>query len=197
MKICTHCKIEKNISEFYKDPRGIDGLYAKCKCCHLIVSKKWQANNREKIIHSAKKYRAEHIEQKQATWEAYYKKNKIAIAIYQKEYREKNKAKRQAICQAYQKKNPAKVCAATRKYQIAKINAQPAWANFNKIQEFYDTANSLNMLLGEWHSVDHIVPLTSKLVCGLHCEQNLQILTASQNSSKGNRYWPDMPERIK
>jgi len=31
-------------------------------------------------------------------------------------------------------------------------------------------------------------------VCGLHCEQNMQILWNADNIRKGNRWWPDMPE---
>lgn len=40
--------------------------------------------------------------------------------------------------------------------------------------------------------VDHIVPLQSDSVCGFHTEQNLQLLVASDNSMKGNHWWPDM-----
>jgi hypothetical protein len=44
----------------------------------------------------------------------------------------------------------------------------------------------------DWQ-IDHIVPLVSKLVCGLHVAANIAVIPAKMNQSKGNRYWPDMP----
>jgi hypothetical protein len=46
---------------------------------------------------------------------------------------------------------------------------------------------------GLQHDVDHVVPLVSGLVCGLHNEANLSVIPASLNRSKGNRFWPGMP----
>ena len=43
--------------------------------------------------------------------------------------------------------------------------------------------------------VDHIVPLNSKLVSGLHVWHNLQLLAGTLNITKKNREWPDMPTK--
>lgn len=59
--------------------------------------------------------------------------------------------------------------------------------------EVYELAVIRTSMTGILHEVDHIVPLTSAVVCGLHNEHNLRVLSASMNRSKGNRYWPDMP----
>lgn len=49
------------------------------------------------------------------------------------------------------------------------------------------------MALGELWVVDHIVPIKSQIVCGLHNEFNLQVIPSRDNRAKSNRYWPHMP----
>jgi hypothetical protein len=62
----------------------------------------------------------------------------------------------------------------------------PPWANKNKIKEFYIEARKLTLSTGVKHEVDHIIPSNHPLVCGLHVENNLQILTEADNMSKSN-----------
>jgi hypothetical protein len=96
----------------------------------------------------------------------------------------------------WSRNNKAKVAAKASRRRAAKLRASTMWADHDKIEEFYKAADILGMLLGEWYHVDHIVPLQSKLVCGLHNEFNLQVIPASENQMKSNRWWPDMWEPL-
>jgi hypothetical protein len=64
----------------------------------------------------------------------------------------------------------------------------PGWADKKAIKQFYVDAKQLTITTGIKHEVDHIIPSNHPLVCGLHVEYNLQILTKSENTSKGNSF---------
>lgn len=108
-------------------------------------------------------------------------------------YRKDNKAAIKVKSARWYSNNKARTLARVRHYQASKIRATPAWADRAKMAEFYFASDFLGMVTGEWHHVDHVIPLRSKLVCGLHTEQNLRVIPGTDNLSKGNRHWPDMP----
>lgn len=61
-----------------------------------------------------------------------------------------------------------------------KLQATPTWADLAKIKKIYEECP-------DGCHVDHIYPLISDWVCGLHVETNLQHLSAEENMRKGNR----------
>lgn len=78
-------------------------------------------------------------------------------------------------------------------YRAGKLKATPVWFDQARVDEIYARAVRIGKCLGINLHVDHIVPLRSKLVCGLHWGSNLQILSGRLNQKKSNRFWPDMP----
>lgn len=93
----------------------------------------------------------------------------------------------------YRAKNPSRYREYKASYRAKKLQATPKWADRAKIKEVYALAQRQKMLTGKRFQVDHIVPLKSPLVCGLHVHYNLQITGDFYNSSKNNRHWPEMP----
>lgn len=92
----------------------------------------------------------------------------------------------------YHRAAPDKELAKSARRRAAKKQATVAWADSEKIQAIYTEAQRISEMTGIVHHVDHAVPLTSKQVCGLHNEFNLQILPGPENLRKHNRSWPDM-----
>lgn len=89
-----------------------------------------------------------------------------------------------------EKENKTKFDKDVIRYASNLFRATPAWLNQEQrteINRIYKRAKQLGQ------TVDHIVPLASGIVCGLHVPWNLQILTREENNNKGNRYWPDCP----
>ena len=97
---------------------------------------------------------------------------------------------------AWVEENKDKVNEAANKRYKALKQQTPKWLipeELEQIKSVYATALFCSRSLGEDYHVDHIVPLRSKLVCGLHNEFNLQIMEGAANVKKGNRIWPEMP----
>ena len=106
----------------------------------------------------------------------YYKENKNKI-------REKHKSHYNANKDLYNEKYARR--------RAAKKQAIPAWFSIEDKNAFISLAEKCKELeeqTGEKYEIDHIIPLQSNTVCGLHCRANWQILTRQENRSKGNKY---------
>ena len=78
------------------------------------------------------------------------------------------------------------------KYYTKLLRATGPWTDHENIWAIYEEAEKRRKA-GENVVVDHIVPITSDIVCGLQCSRNLQIITEKENTWKSNTYWPEGP----
>jgi len=84
--------------------------------------------------------------------------------------------------------NPqCKIAAREAKRRSTKLIATPSWIELKMIEDLYEECRLLSIETGTQHHVDHIIPLNSNKVCGLHCLDNLQILSAKENHTKSNK----------
>lgn len=164
-RICTKCKEYKPLDHFYKKdghPRS------RCKICFHP-----QYNARLKTAAAAR-----------------YAANADAIKKKAAEYRKNNREKHNACSLASQRKNPQIRRANIARYKSTLRQATPKWLNDEQKKEIkfhYELTKELQWLSSERLTVDHIIPIQGGNVTGLHVPWNLQIITKSQNCSKGNR----------
>ena len=166
---------------------------SKCWCveCTRIYKKKYNAKNRLKIAEYNKKYKTTHKEEVSKAVKSYYLKNKVKIDNYTKTYYQ---AHRDEIIQNVldsSRKNRGLSNYRKTMYKKKVKKATPKWLSVLQLQEIrniYVKAKELEQENGIERHVDHIIPIQGKNVCGLHVPWNLQVLTAVDNLTKGNRY---------
>lgn len=194
MKKCSKCKEIKALDLFHRDKNKKDGHTSNCKACAKAVTLAWtRAHPAEHAAHGRayeKRYPKKAVE-KNARHRRKHPEQHVASVT---KWKKANRDKVNANAAKNRKLHPEKVAAKTARYRASKIQATPAWANGFFIEEAYDLAARRTKTLGFRWEVDHIVPLRSKVVCGLHNEFNLQVIPAVENLSKSNRWWPDMPQ---
>lgn len=218
-KVCATCGEELPLEAFVKCHKNTHSRTPYCMSCARATSRKWDAEhpervkelakahrtrNAESIKASAARYRAENRDLlRQKSREAYakwapqerkkyyqerYYRNREKIAARTARWGARNRDRVLERGRRWSKRNPHKIAAKCSRRR-ARTSAM-AWADKAAISEVYKKARELTVATGVPHEVDHVFPLNSDKVCGLHVEGNLQVLTAYENRSKGNRVGP-------
>ena len=171
-KACSCCGQVKAFSDFYKAAKAKDGHGNRCKECELTYQRGRKA-------------------QKATTSKVWYAKNR---ETYLTAKREATKARRE---QYLSTKLQAPDLHRWRRQQalraLQKHRATPAWvdhAHHNRIRQVYAATQMLQEVTAAIYHVDHIVPLVSDVVCGLHVWWNLQPLAEASNMLKNNTFEP-------
>ena len=207
-KICAKCGVLQPLSLFHKASKEPQGVRSRCKPCvkqdgidyrernperRRQTTREYHARNAASINAKSAKWYAENKEKARKTREMWRERNfdkwRADVAKYQAE----NKDRLAAAHKIWVERNRAAVSAKQARRNAAMKAATPPWVDLERIQQFYMDVAVMRIATGVAYEVDHIVPIQSKIVCGLHCEANLQVLTAEENKLKHNSFWPDMP----
>lgn len=171
LKRCGMCHTVKPIANFNGRRASPDGVAHSCQDCVRAAIAQW---------------RVEHP----GAYSAWHQQNKDRKQQYWRKWSGDNQQRRQDNYKKWSTANHGKVIANVRRRYAAKMNAAAKWANRPIVDAFYAEARRLTATTSVRHVVDHIVPLRSRIVCGLHVEFNLQILTHEQNQRKSNHHDP-------
>lgn len=164
--ICAMCKSERDLYNKQNKIRRAE------------YDKLYRQNNKEKLSAQNKIRRSD---------------KKELISQQQKEYKQRNKEHLSAYMRQWQQNRKPIIAAYEAKRKSTKLKSTPSWFEKDLVDQLYKECREISKESGIEHNVDHIVPLVSDIVCGLHCMANLRIIPAKINQQKGNRFWEDMP----
>lgn len=207
-KFCPSCKEVKSTMLFGVLRKTKDGLNCYCKQCRCdkenssrlkdvegynTKQRERRAENVAAVNERQRKYRADNVNLYKKSARKFYSANRDKVLAACKSYYEATKPDRLAAQKEWKKKNPYAKNASCAKRYASKKNATPPWADSKEINAWYKDAQIFRA--AGWDvQVDHIVPLRSNIVCGLHVQDNLQLLSSAKNQLKNNRFWPNMPD---
>lgn len=145
-------------------------------CSKLCGQRAWRSANMEREREHSRTSRKRHLPKRVA---------------YNREWRAKNPQMACEQSRRWRQRNPEKAAELARRRQTCRREQTPKWHDPAIAVEFYREARRLTRETGIQHHVDHIIPLRGELVCGLHVHNNLQVLPASVNVAKKNRFVED------
>lgn len=168
-------------------PRKTKGACVEC------LKLEWQAGAEKR----AEYFRAyNESEAGQKAKREYYERNREAVIARAQARPQEEK---RTVGKRWKDRNVLWVRADTKNRRRKHRQSTPPWitkAQKRKMRELYKIAILSSKITGERYVVDHIIPLRSETVCGLHVPWNLRVITQAENLKKSNGYDCDAPTEV-
>ena len=159
-------------------PRKTKGACIEC------LKVEWTKGNAERTEYFKEYNQREDVKERKNEWYQENRETVIAAASTRpahvlREYRN-----------AWKENNKVQVLADNKVRRRKHRQATPPWLTRkqkSEIRQLYQMAITMTQTTGEQYVVDHIVPLRSHEVCGLHVPWNLRVITQEENLKKSNK----------
>jgi hypothetical protein len=153
--------------------------------CVECLKIEWEEGNQARAEYFREYNRREEVKDRKNEW---YQENREMVI--------NNAATRPAhILREYRNtwktNNKTQIRADTKARRRKHREATPKWLSRkqrSEIRQIYQIAITMTQTTGEQYVVDHIVPLRSEVVCGLHVPWNLRVITQEENLKKSNKF---------
>ncbi|MFM2134433.1 MAG: hypothetical protein RL156_1714 [Bacteroidota bacterium] len=158
-------------------PRKTKGSCVEC------LRLEWMTNNEKRADYFAERNRDEAVKQKKHEWYLAHREEVIARAKTQ------TREQKRQYQTAWKERNLVWVRADTKARRRKHRQSTPPWITRkqkSEMRELYQIAITMSKTTGELYVVDHIYPLRSETVCGLHVPWNLRVITREENLRKSN-----------
>ena len=158
--------------------------------CVECLKVEWQRGNETRADYFRQYNQRDDVKERKHDW---YQDNKEQVILaastrpahVKREYRN-----------AWKENNLLQIRADTKARRRKHRQATPPWLSRRhktEMRALYQAAITLTKTTGEQYVVDHIIPLRSDVVCGLHVPWNLRVITQEENLRKSNKL-VDTPE---
>lgn len=199
-KQCNKCNTIKPLDQFAKNKNCADGHLTTCRDCAKLYR---QQNAERRRVTDTERRRRNGVtpktvfdsdeERKTAHIQAcirWQQRNHDAVMEYRDMWYTTNRSSILQKARQWRQENVGRINAWSAKRRAAISRATPSWADFEAIAAMYEQSQEISKLTGIEHHVDHYYPINGKTVCGLHVQENLQVITKQENLDKGDKH-PD------
>lgn len=152
--------------------------------CIECLKDEWTKSNETRADYFREYNKREDVKDRKNEW---YQENREAVIAAASTRPQHVKREYQ---NAWKERNIVWVRADTKSRRRKHREATPKWlttAQKATMREIYKMAITMTQTTGEQYVVDHIVPLRSHEVCGLHVPWNLRVITQEENLKKSNK----------
>ena len=152
--------------------------------CVECLKVEWEKANITRAEYFKEYNKREDVKDRKNEWYVEHREQVIAAA------RTRPIAQLREYRNVWKENNKSQIRADTKARRRKHREATPPWLTRkqkSEIRQLYQIAITMTQTTGEQYVVDHIVPLRSDVVCGLHVPWNLRVITQEENLKKSNK----------